>query len=101
MSRMTIVGSPLTAPMTRLSPAGTGAVHRSREGGPRVGAGALGGAVTVEGVAPGAWGEPAAGECEAEGAEPPQAARRIANSTAAPLPRTGDTVPGSLPTSAR
>ena len=66
-----------------------------------MGGGALGAAVAVEGVAPGAWGELPAGECEAEGVEPPHPARRTANSTAAPLPRTGDTVPGPLPTSAR
>ena len=61
MSRTTMVGSPTTVPMTRLSPAGTAAVQWTSDAGPAVGLG------SGEAVAAGL------GVCAAGGGEPPHA----------------------------
>src|SRR5450759_5508340 len=88
MSRTTTVGSPLTAPITRLSPAGTAVSQWTRDAPPGVPTG-LDEGVAVEVLVAWALG---LGECFAVDGEPPQAESARAATTTTGLRRTAVTV---------
>src|SRR5437762_13267384 len=82
MSRTTMVGSPTTVPMTRLSPAGTADVQWTSDAGPAVG------------LASGEADDAPVGVCVAAGGEPPHAQSTSTTTRTASLPRLRGRWPG-------